>query len=199
MSQYWPGLVLLAIAAAIFLSSRKKKAKALGLGKPWRVLWSSKDLPANPAIVGQGCEVRMAAGMGTHLHYLLDFDFKAPAVNQELTLVLEVIGGPFHPMESPGAQGTASLMLQRKKDPGNQPGYRYFSKQQIPLVPGIHTLKVRVNIQEMGDILSDTNGPALGKVLQEFAAAGVIFGGDDGRGHGAFSETPAIIRVLSLT
>ena len=185
------GILLVLIAAGIFLYARRKKRPSAGAVNGWKINWSY-GLPAAPTPQGNGWVIDVPTGAS--LHYVQRYGGSLRE-GQTLTLRLRVTGHFIAPEF--GRPANASILLQRKGDSGRESGYRYCSRATIPLTEGEHSLTVTVDAAHFADVLTETG--ALGRVLAALESVGVIFGSDGGRGHGVGAPTGARVELLGLS
>ena len=191
VSEYAIGLILVAIAAAIFLSTQRKKRPSYGAVNGWKINWS-RGLPTAPTPQGQGWAIDVPPGAS--LHYVQRYGGSLRE-GQALNLRLRVTGQFIAPEF--GNPANASILLQRKDDSGRESGYRYCSLATIPLTEGEHEMTVPVDAAHFKDVLTETG--ALTKVLADLESVGVIFGSDGGRGHGVEAPNGGRVELLRLS
>lgn len=181
-------LSLCIIGLALFLWARHNKRPSAGAVNGWKVNWSH-GMPAAPTPQGAGWVIDVPPVAS--LHYVQNYK-QTVREGQILTARVRVTG-TFASLE--GGAPSMSLILQRKGDRG-EPGYRYFSFAAMPLTEGEHTLAVTVDSKNFGDVLENTG--TLAAVLADLESVGVMFGSDDGRGHGVYTSHGGRIELLSL-
>ena len=186
----------------------KKKGKDFGTGPlaPTRRGWlieHSEGMPERPQNLDGGwvldVPVQGQGFLGTVKNY------NPPTVQMDgvFSVTVLVEGNGIKAREYPDKQATCTLILQRRGDPGTARGqyqaYRWYSKQMIPLVDGLHTIQCPVNVQNMGDVMGGKDPALLQETLDALENVGIGFGSAGGRAHSVHGTAgPVKVRLISL-
>ena len=105
-----------------------------------------------------------------------------------------------------GANGTFGLAFQRAGDNWSAKGryetYRWYSPVIVPLEPGVHTFKARLDDPRWKAVMSTTaasNPAAFAAALAQTESVSLTFGGPGGRGHGVYATAPATFTILHFS
>lgn len=189
-------LILAAVVALdLWAHKQKKRPHYRASDKPWSIN-HSHNMPKSPTMQGNGWRIDFPAGENS-LNYVQWY--KAPALRegQTVTATLRITGGPFVFLEDPSQAPTASMMIQRKRDNLRSPGYRFFSRQVIPMIEGDHTFTQVIGPDDFRDGIGKSDVP-FATVLEEMESLGFTFGGPGGRGHGVSGPAGASVELVSL-
>lgn len=184
MNDMIPLFLILAAVLGLALWAHKQKQRPYyrASSKPWSIN-NSEGLPTSPTMTGtDSWRIVMPTDTPARLGYVQRYN--GPEVKEGMTITARIrVTGAFRTAEK-GKEPTMSLLLHRKGSNLISPGYRYFSKMQVPLTEGEHTLSVRVTPENWGDVIGVATPEGFRTALAELEASGVICGADDGRGHG---------------
>lgn len=192
-------ILFLVIAAGfgIFLAMhfwKKRKPYYRESMKPWSINHST-GLPDSPQMTPTGWIIDMPPDKPASLNYVQWY--KHPPIREGQTITARIrVKGEFRFPEY-GTQPKMTLLLHRRRGNLISPGYRYFSKEAVPLIEGDHTLTVPLTPEHWGDVLAARTPEGFRLVLAELESIGLIFGGDGGRGHGVVGGG-ASVELLGL-
>lgn len=192
-------LILLAIAAAIFLLTRSKRKAPSKPG--WRMEHSpgAKPLTLTPG----GWHFDFPTEPTSHVHYVQWFDPPALSPDRAITIRFRVTGGGFVPQEFPDRTATVSLLLQRKGDnwaaDARTRSYRWFSSDVEELAPGDYLMIVPLDVSAWSDVYNGQDAEAFQATLQNLDNIGLVFGSAGGRGHGVYATQPSRFTLLDIS
>ena len=192
-------IILLAIAAAIFLLTRKNKS-------PSKSGWRMEHSPgAKPLVMqGAGWFFDFPAVPTGHVHYVQWFD-PPPLVGAEhITVRFRVTGGGFVPQEFPdGRPATVSLLIQRKGDnwsaDAKTKSYRWYSSEAQQLAAGDYQMTVPLDVSAWGDVYNGKDANAFADAVRNVDNIGLVFGSAGGRGHGVYATQPSRFTLLDIS
>jgi len=149
-----------------------------------------------------------SAGAG-HVHYVT---FRPASMAGKSRIVMRYRidaerGTRFVPQANPDSPALVSLYFQRRGDSWSGKGRYNFYRWYAPLAtarelsPGVQEVSIALDDPDWVSVM----GPNAGKARAEMRAAladpdriGLVFGSEEGRGHGVFSTHPARFTLLSF-
>ena len=189
-------LAALALLALAYLVLRKRNDTARKSG--WRIE-HSPGMPDRPVPDGDGWGFTFPANPASHVHYVQNFD--PPNLAGQLRVRFRVTGSGFVAQEHPSEPATVSLLIQRKGDDwtarGEMAAYRWYSKEQVKLVEGEHSMDVPLFPEQWGGVYGGQPAALFYEALRNADNIGLVFGSPSGRGHGVYATTPATFTLLS--
>lgn len=189
------GLFALAVLAYIVLRKRKTASRKTG----WHITYSP-GMPDRPVPDGDGWGFTFPTNPEHHVHYVQYFD--PPALSGQLRARFRVIGSGFVAQEHPSEPATVSLLIQRKGDDwtarGEMAAYRWYSREQVKLVEGEHTMDIPLVADYWGGVYGGQDPSLFYVALREAENIGLVFGSPSGRGHGVYATDPAAFTLLSF-
>lgn len=117
-------------------------------------------------------------------------------------------GTRFVPQEVPDEAATVSLVLQRRGDNWSaRRGFEHYRWYVPPakvarLRPGVHTMTVRLDDPQWGNVFSGTSTSHPRQylaALDDLESVGLVFGSMGLRGHGVYATAPARFTLLDFS
>ena len=191
-------LAALALLALAYLVLRKRKATPRKTG--WHITYSP-GMPDRPVPDGDGWGFTFPTNPASHVHYVQNFDPPSLEPGKSITVRFRVSNGVFVPQEWPDEPATVSLLIQRKGDDwtarGEMAAYRWYSKEQVTLAEGEHTMTIPLDAAHWGGVYGGQPAALFYEALRNADNVGLVFGSPSGRGHGVYATGPATFTLLS--
>lgn len=198
-------IALLVIGALLASKGGKRKGdapKPAPTARGWAIGYSPGMSQRDLVPTATGWRIAIQTRPDHHLHYVQNFQPPALRVGGQITVRLRVTGGPCIPQESPDAQATASLLIQRKGDDwtarGEMASYRWYSREQIPLTEGEHVIAVTLTPSQWGDVYGGQNARLFADAIAHLDNIGIVFGSAGGRGHGVYATAPCTVELIGV-
>lgn len=187
-------IIAIAAALAYLLLWRKRKPSKTG----WRIE-HSPGMQARPVPDGDGWGFTFPTNPASHVHYVQNFN--PPNLAGQLRVRFRVTGSGFVAQEHPSEPATVSMLIQRKGDDwtarGEMAAYRWYSKEQVTLAEGEHTMTVPLFPEQWGGVYGGQPASLFYEALRKADNVGLVFGSPSGRGHGVYATSPATFTLLS--
>ena len=192
-------IITLAAALAYLLLWRKRKThKTRKAG--WHIE-HSPGMPSRPVPDGDGWGFTFPTHPGSHVHYVQNFDPPYLEPGKSIRVRFRVSGQGFTAQEWPDEPATVSLLIQRKGDDwtarGEMAAYRWYSKEQVKLADGEHTMTIPLDAAHWGGVYGGQPAALFYEALRNADNIGLVFGSPSGRGHGVYATGPAAFTMLS--
>lgn len=188
-------IIAAVVALALWANKKKQRPYYRASSKPWSIN-NSVGLPDSPEMTGpDSWRITLPPDKPARLGYVQRYNGQPVVEGNTITARIRV-SGQFRTAEA-GKEPTMTLLLHRKGSNLASPGYRYFSKATVPLTEGEHVLSVPVTPEYWGDVIGGTTTEGFLRVLAELESVGVMFGANDGRGHGVVGGG-ASVELVSL-
>ena len=192
-------ITALALLALVYLVLRKRKDTARKSG--WRIE-HSPGMPSRPVPDGDGWGFTFPTNPTSHVHYVQNFDPPRLEPGKSITVRFRVSNGVFVPQEWPDEPATVSLLIQRKGDDwtarGETAAYRWYSKEQVTLAEGEHTMTIPLDVAHWGDVYGGRDPELFAQALQNAESVGLVFGSASGRGHGVYATQQSRFSIESV-
>ena len=192
-------LTALALLALAYLVLRKRKATARKSG--WHITYSP-GMPARPVPDGDGWGFTFPTNPASHVHYVQNFDPPHLEPGKSIRVRFRVSGQGFTAQEWPNEPATVSLLIQRKGDDwtarGKMAAYRWYSKEQVKLADGEHTMTIPLDAAHWGGVYGGQPAALFYEALRNADNVGLVFGSPSGRGHGVYATGPATFTLLGF-
>lgn len=177
--------LLVIIGAAVLALAFKDKAKPQPQPASRWYFYGAKGITGSPEPYGTGFAFDFPDHATDHPRYVIGPPIQLTA-GKPLTMRYTITGGGFVAQERPEQTASMSLYIQGQGDI-NGLGTRWYSQKAQPLVAGSGEFAVLLVPDKWINVNGQHDPVAFARAIGNPAYVGVVFGSENGRGHGVYA------------